>query len=252
LDNLNEWRCVVDSRDALTQLGDRGSFGDYLESSFGDAASRGEPLALVIADIDHFKRVNDTHGHPAGDVVLKAVARQLAAVVRSKGECFRYGGEEMTMVLPNHSLNEAITVAERARLAIESMSTDGIAVTTSFGVACSPLHAGSPSSLVQAADEALYDAKDRGRDLVRYFGEPEPARPGPREPERRPAEVDGLTTEQRGDIRKRLLRHESAPCPVCGAYLDAQDFTPMGTALRQYFVMCPGCGLHAHITGDDG
>jgi diguanylate cyclase (GGDEF)-like protein len=242
---------VVDSRDALTQLGNRGSFDDYLRSSLSDAASRGEPLALVMVDIDHFKRVNDTHGHPAGDLVLKAVATQLAAVVRAKGECFRYGGEEITFVLTNHGLNEAIGVAERARLAIESMSTNGIAVTASFGVACSPPHPNSGLELVQAADNALYDAKNRGRNVVRYFGEPEPARPGPREPERKPVEVDGMAADQRKEVRRRLLRHEAAPCPECGAYLDAQDFTPAGTAVRQYFVMCPGCGLHAEITGDD-
>lgn len=242
---------MADLRDALTQLYDRGSFDRYLRSSVGEAGASGDPLALVMADIDHFKRVNDAHGHPVGDAVLTAVASILMTVVRTKGECFRYGGEELAIILPNHSLNEALAVTERMRLEIESARTASVAVTVSFGVACLPRDGADSAALVKAADEALYDAKNRGRNLVRYFGEPEPPRPGPREPERKSPDVDGLTTEQRKAIRQSLLRRKMAECPNDGAYLEVEDFTPFGSAIREFFILCPGCGLTATLTGDD-
>jgi len=242
---------MADSRDALTQLYDRESFDRYLRSSVGEADAGGEPLALVMADIDHFKRVNDSHGHPVGDAVLTTVASILMAVARTKGECFRYGGEELAIVLPNHSLNEALAVAERTRLEIESARTASVAVTASFGVACFPPDGADSATLIQAADEALYDAKNRGRNLVRYFGEPEPPRPGPREPARKSPEADGLTAEQRRAIRRTLLRQEMAECPNDGAYLEVKGFTTMDSPIREFFIMCPGCGLTATLTGDD-
>ena len=142
-------------------------------------------------------------------------------------------------------------MAERTRLKIEAATTGSVAVTASFGVACFPSDGADPAALIQAADQALYDAKNRGRNLVRYFGEPEPDKPGPRVPDRKPAEVDGLTAEQRKDIRRRLLHNEMVECPNGCAYLDVDDFTVAGTAIRQFFVMCPGCGMTAHLTGDD-
>ena len=248
---LGKGIALADSPDAVTELPDRGSFDGHLESVLADARSRGEPLALVMVDIDHFKRVNDEHGHQSGDAVLRAAAGCLAAVSRAKGQSFRYGGDELVIVLPNHSLNEAITVAERARCDIETVSAEGIRVSASFGVACFPDHGRDSASLIRCADEALYDAKNRGRNLVRGHGEPEPASSDPREPARKVAEPGRLTEAQKKEMRRRLLGNEIVECPDDGAHLEVKDFTPYGSAIREFFVMCPFCGLSDKLSSSN-
>ncbi len=131
-----------------------------------DAARRyGEPLSLIMVDVDHFKKVNDVHGHVAGDRVLQGVAQVLRKGVRG-GSAFRYGGEEMAVLLPKAGLDAAAAVAERLRAAIEGKKISGIRVTASFGVAEWDPSIADPAALVERADRALYRAKESGRNRV--------------------------------------------------------------------------------------
>jgi diguanylate cyclase (GGDEF)-like protein/PAS domain S-box-containing protein len=131
----------------------------------------GAPLAQVwiMVDIDHFKRVNDTYGHEAGDEVLKAVAEALRATARGADVVARFGGEEFVLVLPETSADMAARIAERLRLTIEALSTDVggqvIRVTASFGVAQRAAHE-SQLEVLERADAALYSSKKDGRNRV--------------------------------------------------------------------------------------
>ena len=129
----------------------------------------GSPVSFLMIDLDHFKSFNDTHGHGVGDEVLKAVAQTVARVVRGKGEVYRYGGEEISVILPNHALAEATAVAERIRNEIEAVRIDSVPdchVTASLGVAAIPETSANGEDMVTDADRALYDAKDKGRNRV--------------------------------------------------------------------------------------
>lgn len=233
----------MDQRDFLTQLLDRMAFDSFLELALDAAKNAAEPLSLIMVDIDHFKSVNDGRGHQIGDDVLRGVALRLQKVTGAKGEAFRYGGEEFAIVLLNHSSEEALAVAERARREIATTPMVGVPVTASFGVACSPDHASETATLVRAADQAMYDAKNRGRNLTRLYGDPPPAKQGPREPERRKPEAGRLTEDQKAQMRKRLLRHESIECPDDGAYFDVYDMTGVGSVGREFLITCPDCGM---------
>jgi diguanylate cyclase (GGDEF)-like protein len=237
-------------RDALTGLLDRGAFDTAFESTLEQAMRQQEPLALVMVDVDHFKKVNDTHGHPAGDDVLREVAARLSRTIRGKGAAYRYGGEEMALLLPNHSVAEAIAVAERARRALDDAKVGAIHVTASFGIACAPEHSSEARALLKMADAALYDAKNRGRNLVRFSGEPAPTQTAAREPERRQPEAGRLTGEQKQKMREDyFIRRRSPVCPSDGALLEIRDTTTMGTVGRSFMVTCPMCGLNEDIQG---
>jgi diguanylate cyclase (GGDEF)-like protein len=127
------------------------------------------PTSIAIADVDRFKRINDRYGHPAGDAVLKEVARLLASGLRTDDAVVRYGGEEFVMVLPDVDLEGAMAVAERARLRVEKgairLRGRRVPITVSFGVAT--LRKGETRArLIERADRALYIAKERGRNRV--------------------------------------------------------------------------------------
>ena len=163
--------------DGLTGLATKRHFQSQIEELVERAKRHGEPLSIVMVDIDHFKKVNDTHGHLTGDLVLKAVAQILKGSIRVKAgdratNAYRYGGEEMSLLLPRASLDKAAEVAERVRKTIEVHAFAGdrkqaVPVTASFGVAqFDPLSMREPSDLVAAADAALYRAKEGGRNRV--------------------------------------------------------------------------------------
>ncbi len=160
--------------DGLTGVANRRRFDEALE----EACQQGEPLSLVLLDLDHFKQLNDTHGHQEGDEALRAVATLLAERTDSRGGlAARFGGEEFAWLLPGVELDAAIAEAEALRqiirdAAIRNQGTDGGIVTASFGVASST--ASTAASLVAAADTALYRAKSLGRDRVE--AEPESLR----------------------------------------------------------------------------
>ncbi|QOC21411.1 diguanylate cyclase [Wenzhouxiangella sp. AB-CW3] len=153
--------------DALTGLYNRNSlseFGSKLESS---AHRRDMPLSIILIDIDHFKTINDRHGHLVGDYVLREIGEMLAASCREEDLAVRFGGEELLLVLPWCPLADASRRAEQLRERFETLEPAGIPVTASFGV--SALEAGRTSSLesvINAADQAVYIAKSSGRNQV--------------------------------------------------------------------------------------
>ncbi|HYP22469.1 MAG TPA: sensor domain-containing diguanylate cyclase, partial [Actinomycetota bacterium] len=151
--------------DGLTGLANRRTFETTLERELSRAARSGEPVTLVMVDVDHFKKLNDTHGHQTGDEVLKLVAGELASACRDFDTAARYGGEEFAVILPSCSSSESLVVGERLRESIAAIETV-TDVTASAGVATFPVHASDPEGLIKAADEALYESKRAGRNRV--------------------------------------------------------------------------------------
>lgn len=133
------------------------------------------PLSVVFVDLDYFKKINDTHGHAAGDVVLGRVADALQRTCRNADLLARFGGEEFVIALPETDAENGLRFAERLRRVIEELCIqlgDGreLKVTVSAGLAAFPAHANSEDELVAAADAALYDAKRAGRNRIRLAG----------------------------------------------------------------------------------
>ena len=157
--------------DALTGLYNRRYMSTHLPGLMTKAAAADKPLALFMIDIDHFKKVNDTHGHAAGDQVLKSVSARIPDLLRAEDTVARIGGEELMAVMPDARPEVAMRVAERLRQAIADMTVidasvpQGIRVTVSIGVAMARA-ADAPEALMARADAALYRAKQSGRDKV--------------------------------------------------------------------------------------
>ena len=149
--------------DGLTGIANRRVFEEVLGREVARAHRNNEPLCLVVLDVDHFKAVNDSLGHPAGDDVLRHVARSLATAAREIDLVARYGGEEFTVILPGCSLEDGLRVAERMRAGV-SLNSDVAGVTLSAGVACIPDNAADGDGLIAAADEAMFKSKRAGRD----------------------------------------------------------------------------------------
>lgn len=161
---------VLAKCDPLTGVSNRRSFMGYAEHQFESASSASSNLAIVMVDIDHFKRVNDEHGHVMGDEVIQGVAQELLANADRECVC-RYGGEEFCLLLPHTSVEEAGAVAERMRRAIAADGFAVVPVTASFGISSLKASTRSVSELIEMADEALYVSKDQGRDRVTHWDE---------------------------------------------------------------------------------
>lgn len=178
LKSLNERLENLAVTDGLTGLKNHRAFREYLNRQFSIASQRNLPLSVILLDVDKFKDLNDTFGHPAGDEVLKQVAQILKDNSRESDFTARYGGEEFVIVLPNAQGAVACEVAERLRIAIEQATWEYRAVTASFGVAT--LRHGTPDvqTLIDEADKALYQSKTEGRNRVTFWGSENTQTPG--------------------------------------------------------------------------
>jgi diguanylate cyclase (GGDEF)-like protein len=152
--------------DGLTQLANRRAFDRSLDKELSRAARTDGRLSVVLLDIDHFKLLNDNHGHVVGDAVLRQIAHALQLCGREYDTIARYGGEEFAAVLPGCSSGLALQVAERLRAAVQDAATD-VKVTASCGVATYPYDGIDVASILSAADRALYASKRAGRNQVR-------------------------------------------------------------------------------------
>jgi len=157
--------------DSLTQVYNKKFIVDTINSEFTRCRSLGIPLAVIMIDIDHFKKVNDAHGHVAGDYVLRKTCAALQEKVLRQEDVFgRYGGEEFILILPETTLQKACEIAERLRSTIEKFKFiyDGkkMAVTISLGVSELDTTTHSPEDLIKKADAALYKSKNAGRNQV--------------------------------------------------------------------------------------
>jgi diguanylate cyclase (GGDEF)-like protein len=166
------------THDHLTSLFNRREAYRKLGEELAISLQSQQPLSLLLIDLDHFKQVNDTHGHSAGDIVLQSVAGAMRQCIGLDGFCCRYGGEEFLVVLPGANLETAIAVAEKLRLQIEKLEmpvSPGtlLHITTSIGVAT--LTGGETvDQLISRADSAMYFAKQLGRNRVSSMPSPDP------------------------------------------------------------------------------
>ena len=168
LEDLNRQLQAFASVDVLTQLMNRRVLTERLDQEFARATRHRHPLACLMIDVDHFKLVNDTHGHPVGDRVLVQVAAAISATIRKTDVAGRYGGEEFLVVIPETAGIGAQVLAERIRHAVATRGrgSDLPPVTVSIGIATTELGGPSAQDLLRRADEALYEAKNGGRDRV--------------------------------------------------------------------------------------
>jgi diguanylate cyclase (GGDEF)-like protein len=154
-------------RDPLTGLYNRRYMEDMLDRFVGLATRAETSVAVVMIDLDHFKRLNDQHGHLVGDAILRAVAGTISQSLRETDVACRYGGEELIVLLPDCDMAAALRKAEDIRARIHALSgAHRVEVSASLGVAAFPSTAGSVVELVKAADDALYEAKGAGRNRV--------------------------------------------------------------------------------------
>lgn len=159
-------------QDSLTSLWNHSTILEILNNELDRSRRQRTPVAVIMADIDHFKRINDTYGHLVGDEVIKTMAQRIRAELRSYDFVGRYGGEEFLIVLPNTDVHEGVIIAERLRhVTAEAVSHSGgrpVRCTVSFGVAAEiGSTRNTAADLVNAADQALYHAKTDGRNCVR-------------------------------------------------------------------------------------
>jgi len=158
-------------RDPLTGIFNRRYLEETLQREFARARRLNQPLSIIMFDIDHFKAVNDSYGHEAGDVVLQSIARELQSVVRTEDIVCRFGGEEFVVVMPGMDFKKAAARASLILQAVRNLEllvgeTKLIKITMSAGVASFPSHGKTPAEVLQAADQALFRAKKLGRDRV--------------------------------------------------------------------------------------
>jgi diguanylate cyclase (GGDEF)-like protein len=151
----------------MTALRESKHLAPDLEPLLDASRADDQPLAVLYIDLDGFKQVNDQLGHDAGDEVLKSVGTLLLKLTGARGAAYRKGGDELCVLLPNHTADEAAAFGERVRKAIDALDfSHGGAVTASIGAAASPQHATDTVELLKAADRAMYDAKEGGKNRV--------------------------------------------------------------------------------------
>ncbi len=140
-----------------------------MERAVLKAGRDGAPLAVLMLDLDHFKRINDAHGHARGDLVLRQTTRAMQSALRAGDMIGRFGGEEFVVLLPGADLKQAMGAAERCRAAVQIMKIPNapyLSVTASVGVAAFPEHGEALDALLKASDSAMYKAKANGRNRI--------------------------------------------------------------------------------------
>jgi diguanylate cyclase (GGDEF)-like protein len=155
--------------DSLTGAYTRGFAIAVMQRALLRANEEDRPLAVLMVDLDHFKRINDAHGHARGDLVLKQTTRAIQSTLRADDIVGRFGGEEFVVLLPGAHLKQAMGAAERCRAAVETMEIPGapyLSVTASVGVAAFPDHGADLDGLLRASDRAMYVAKANGRNRI--------------------------------------------------------------------------------------
>ncbi|GJL75753.1 MAG: hypothetical protein NMNS02_18590 [Nitrosomonas sp.] len=156
--------------DSLTQLYNRASFADLAEIQVNYCKRYNQPASVIVLDVDHFKKVNDSLGHQAGDLALQHLAKKLRETTRNSDICGRIGGEEFVIFLPNTDQEGAIKIAEKIRMSIESSiieNSDGLFhITASLGIATGLLEL---KQLIRMADMAMYQAKNSGRNKICHY-----------------------------------------------------------------------------------
>ena len=156
--------------DPLTGLMNRRYIYEYLKHKSKSCSKR--YFSLIMCDLDHFKRINDTYGHDCGDMVLSEVGRLIKDVMRPQDMISRWGGEEFVVILPEMDIEEAAEVAERIRVEIQNnrflYQDSRFTITMSFGISKQPYHEMDPSKIIQEADHNLYKAKNSGRNRIVY------------------------------------------------------------------------------------
>lgn len=167
----NEELELLAKRDSLTGVANRRAFLEHFDHLFETARSLGTELCCVMVDIDFFKRVNDTHGHSAGDEVIRRLANALTSHMRDSDSVCRYGGEEFCVAMPRASIESAAAAAERLRRSVEGPGFARVPITASLGVASTRDGADSVAELIDQADQALYASKEQGRNRVTRWDE---------------------------------------------------------------------------------
>ena len=169
MEKLNQKLEILSTTDAMTGMCNHRRFVEALMSEMGKGEASGAPLAMVILDVDHFKNINDTHGHLAGDDALRALARLVIDQVGSHGLTARYGGEEFAIILPGKTLEEAADLAEKLRKTVEtaSLGPEGAKISATISLGATAWRKGmTVDQFISAADKALYISKTEGRNRL--------------------------------------------------------------------------------------
>lgn len=167
----NQMLQLLATQDSLTKCLNHRAFFERFEFEFKRARRYGRELSCVMVNIDHFKSINDNHGHSTGDKVLQKVSSIIRNDLRSSDLVCRYGGEQFSLLLPETNPLDALKTAERIRRAVSKEAILGVPVTVSMGISAIEFKAGSPSELLKQSDKALYHAKNCGRDKTVVFNE---------------------------------------------------------------------------------
>jgi diguanylate cyclase (GGDEF)-like protein/PAS domain S-box-containing protein len=210
--------------DPMTSCLNRRSFFARFEAHWATAARDGHALSCVMVDVDHFKSINDRHGHGVGDQVLQMVSEVLKSKARKDDLVCRYGGEEFCILLPGIAIAEATEAAERYRRELASVARSGVSVTASLGVSAMGLGAREPHEMLDQADKALYAAKHNGRDrVVRWDEMPDDPEAG-QEGDRRAA------PSRRDDSTRETQDPSRIPFHAVAALISALAYRDMATA----------------------
>ena len=200
--------------DALTGLANHRGFHETLRAEIDRGLELARPVALVTLDLDNFKSINDTHGHPYGDTILSAVGSALRDAIRSNDTAARIGGEEFALVLPGSDGEAAFVVAERARANVAAIAVRGFELSCSAGIAAFPADAEDASVLCQLADSALYWAKRGGKRRTRRF---DPDHSPATWSQRQRAEIESLLAQERADPPRSSSRLSRSPTVASSA-----------------------------------